>query len=329
MTRITIPVGALLTCGLMQSCLYDGIQDCADFCNQLDVDNHWTLAPEASPEGMAYFFFPKSGSGSWRFDIPGKDGGDLRLPLGDYAFITINDDTSVIFENDKSFSSIVASTLPCDLLSGAAVDLNEARPHRITDSDQKVVMCPDMLWGDYSPYVSIGFDELSYEIVSDGSRILTSSMMLLPTHPRQIVSRYHFIISNVANLEGVSRMCAAMSGMAADVSLCDLSRSSVGVTLPFAAVRSGESEISGEFMTFGLASDKSVRNVLYLFVWLTDGSRHSYEFDVTSQTLAASDPMDVWVRVDSLDLPLPDDSQETFDVSVDQWNTVVINIGKG
>ena len=53
------------------------------------------------------FFFPKSGSGSWRFDIPGKDGGNLRLPLGDYAFITINDDTSVIFENDKSFSSIV------------------------------------------------------------------------------------------------------------------------------------------------------------------------------------------------------------------------------
>ena len=50
--------------------------------------------------------------------------------------------------------------------------------------------------------------------------------------------------------------------------------------------------------------------------WLTDGSRHSYEFDVTSQTLAASDPMDVWVRVDSLDLPLPDDSQETFDVSL-------------
>jgi len=318
----------------MPSCVYDYEGDCeGDYYMRLTILNNWSPPPAVLPEGMAYFFFPQSGGEPWRFDIPGADGGDVKIPNGSYRFIALNDDfTSVVIKGEDSYEEMAVTTIAGDLFAGAdaAVSAAEARPTRSSELDmQEVRMCPDMMWSDAIPSVVVGLDGLDCtirRIPGGAEETISSHHMLLPTTLRPIVSTYHFTITGVLHLEGVKRIGGALSGLAASVNLADCSRSSEFVTVPTGVRRLDDTTLGGEFLTFGLPSATGVKNVLSLFVWLTDGRRINYEFDVTHQAVAAPDPMNVWIRIDGLDIPESEPSSGAFDVSVDTWNTIVINI---
>ena len=64
--------------------------------------------------------------------------------------------------------------------------------------------------------------------------------------------------------------------------------------------------------------------MLSLYVWLADGRKFCYGFDVSGQTRAAADPLNVDIVVSGLELPEPVGGG--FDVSVDGWVTTIINI---
>ncbi len=53
-----------------------------------------------------------------------------------------------------------------------------------------------------------------------------------------------------------------------------------------------------------------------------------YEFDVTEQARTAPDPMNVEIIIDGLTLPEVENPKPggTFDVSVDGWTTIIIDI---
>lgn len=316
----------------MQSCVYDDLEACeGKYYMNLEVDYHWILAPDATPEGMACFFFPQAGGPAWRFDIPGSERGTVRLPNSSYRFVTLNDDfSSVILEGENSYSAISVTTLPCSLLDGAGSRNSQAvPPSRTSAPGQEVRMCPDMIWSDAIPSVIVGLDELTYTTRGDSqgkSETETSPYMLLPAHPRQLTSRYHYTITGVSHLDGVARMSGSLSGVAASIDLADGRHSDVGVTVPIDARRMDSTTIGGEFFTFGLTSGAGMRNILSLYVWLNDGRRLSYEFDVTAQTTTAPDPADVWIYIDGLELPESGAASGAFDVNVDTWHTVVINI---
>lgn len=318
----------------MPSCVYDYEGDCeGDYYMRLTIKNHWTVTPEVFPEGMAYFFFPQSGGEPWRFDIPGADGGEVKVPNEAYRFVALNDDfTSVLLKDGDSYETMEVTTVAGNLLDGAddAVAASESLPSRSGDLDrQEVRMCPDMMWSDAMPSVVVGLDELTYTMshIPDGDEeMMKSHGMILPTMMHPIVSTYHFTVSGVANLSGVKRICGAMSGLAASINLAGCCHSSEVVTVPVGVRRVDDTTLGGDFLTFGLPSDTEVKNVLSLFVWLTDGRRINYEFDVTEQTTAAPDPMNVWIRIDGLNIPESEPSSGAFDVSVDTWNTIVINI---
>lgn len=321
-----LPCGVILASLLMPSCINEGIIGCDSYTGPIEIDCHWNLAPDASPDGMACFFFREDEKATWRFDFPDACGGEVRLPLGDYAFITVNDDTQVVFDNDDSYNLFTISTLPCDLFSSVSFVDNPASdwPKGV---DEMVVRCPDLLWCDRIPYVSLGFDKLSYQVLRSGEAYTRSSKFRqLPVHPICIVGRYHVVISDVSGIDGIRHVSAAMSGMSPSVRIHDLSRSSEGATLPFDVSCSDSSMICGDFLSFGRATDSGVRNILYLFVWLSDGSRYNYECDVTSQVIEAGDPMDVWIYIKGIDIPESSETTGGFDVSVDQWNKVVINM---
>lgn len=316
---------AVLVSLLMQSCIKEGITGCENYIGSLDIDYHWDLAPDASPDGMTCFFFREDDNTAWRFDFPDACGGEVRLPLGDYAFITVNDDAQVIFDNDDSYDLFTISTRACELFApvSSGAEHNIGLPAGI---DETVVKCPGMLWCDHTPYVGLGFDMLSYQIQLSGDACVKSSKFkLLPVHPECIVRRYHVDVSGVSGLGGVRRVSVAMSGMSGSVRISDLSLSPEGATLPFAVSRYGSDGLHGEFFSFGRAADPDVRNILYLFVWLSDGSCYSFECDVTSQIVEAADQMDVWIHIQGIEIPESSGTTGSFDVSVDQWNKVTIN----
>ena len=251
----------------------------------------------------------------------------MILPTGDYRFLMYNDDTSGVRFESGDDGTMVATSRPGHILEGLP---GWSASDTITYTREKVQICPDMMWsGSYSDVI-VAYDQLTY---SDStatyiSRLSENNPMQLVTRPQQIVSTYSYEILNVENLSGVKRMCAAMSGLAASLCVNNGLRSSQAVTLPVKAAKSGDNTIAGKFFTFGLPRAARAPNLLYLFVWLTDGRQYVYEFDVTSQIVNAPNRLNVHVVVDSLSLPesIPDESVGTFDPTVDGWTHVIVNI---
>lgn len=302
----------LAVCALMQSCIYEDLQECGgEFYGCLTVVNDWVNAPDANPEGMGYFFFPAAGGAYWRFDLAGRDGGEIKIPTGDYNLLLFNDDTANVIETDtESFGSMSLSTPACEPYPG--YNEGKSHPEAMEAQNQPSLTNPDMVW-------STSADGVKVELTNGDQRVTT--------YPEAITATYHIIINNVTNLDGVAQMSGAMSGMARSVRLSDRTLSEQAVILPSGLKKAGTDGIRGDFHTFGRCATEATPNILFLFIGLTNGKRYVYDIDVTKAVKTAPDPMDVWIRIDSLDLPESEPSQGgAFDVEVDGWTHVSINM---
>ncbi len=297
--------------------------------NQLTIVNDWTAAPDADPEGMAYLFFPDDGGATWRYDFPGREAGAVNLQHGSYSFLSYNDDTyNVRFKEGDGYSGYVAYTDAAERVAfNIASDTSAtALPQRMALSEQPLVKCPDMMLGCSYPRVDLAESVLSY-LTAENSEPVTSSAKVLTVHQRQLTARYSFIIHDVENLAGVKQMSAMFGGLAGSLNLATGAAGDYPSALPSKAVKASDTSISGNFITFGLPPQPDTDNVLSLLVQLTDGRKFNYEFNVTDQVRRAPDPLNVHVELCGLKLEVSDPADTgAFDVNVDGWTTVVINI---
>ena len=300
-----------------------------DNCPPYDVEyfsirNDWSEAPDAEPEGMAYIFFPDDGGAFWRFDFPGREAGRVGLPAGSYSYISYNDDTHNTLFREDSYAGYEAYTLPTELerMFGRAEDVPEI--------NERVLRSPDMIWAEAYSAVELSYNRLAYNPSAtggEGTETVALADMTLPSVPRRMVARYSYRIEDVENLSGVARMCAAMSGLAGSLNLVTGARGREAVTVPSPAkADAGKTGITGSFYTFGLPGAGESPNILCLYVWLTDGRKLNFSFDVSEQVRTAPDPMDVEVVVRGLHIPESEISGGAFDVNVDGWINVVVNI---
>lgn len=296
------------------SCIYD--YDTCPPALTLKIENDWQAAPKADPEGMAYIFFPGFGGEPWRFDFAGREGGEVSLIPGDYNFVSFNDDTyNVRFREDSGYQGYEAYT-------GRADDSH--LPAAVRELDEKLHVCPDMMWGCSYDYVGVKYSGLEY-----GDPVVESDSYILHCPQRQLTARYSFLIEDVKNLDGVASMSAVFTGLAGSLNLADGAKGDYPCMLPSAAKKSGEDRITGEFLTFGIPSEQTADNYLLLFVVLGDGRKFTYHFDVTPQVRNAPDPLDVKVIIKGLELEESEGGSKPgggFDVSVDGWISITINI---
>lgn len=321
-------VVALLFAGC--SLIYEDYSNCkpnksiSDFF--IDVD--WKYAPEAAPEGMAYLFFPSGGSGDiWRFDIPGKDGGTVSVADGNYRMVCINDDTSRILFRDEESYLFSCYCRPGGLYDGLGGTIDRPLGPSESPSGEPVEICPDMMWCGNVWELNLEADG-EWVTTGESSEKVYSSRRGVTFYPRRAVAHYDFIVSDVKNLSGVRRICASVSGMASEVYPATLKRGYDAVTLPLSARIVGDDRVEGNFLTFGLPENDAAPNKLTLYVWLTDGRKFSYEFDVTSQARNAVDPMRVTLAVGGITIPEsePEGGEGAFDISIDGWITETIDI---
>lgn len=294
----------------MQSCIYEDMKACeGDFYGNIYISNDWKNAPEADPEGMAYFLFPENGKAYWRFDIPGRTGGKIKIPTGSYKFIMFNDDAVNVIElNDTNFDSISLSTPEGPLFYGC--DNIKDYPESVISLNQVTLLNPDKMW-------CYSIDEINVR--------MPSKEQIINTAPIPVTATYHVEVNNVSNLNGVKCVSGAMSGMAKSINLHNRELSSSAVIHPCNLAKSEVNQITGKFQTFGRCSSENISNMLFLFIWLSDGRRYVYNYDVTEIIKGADDPMDVWIVIDNLQLPESDPIGGDFNVSVDGWNTIYIN----
>jgi len=312
----------------MSSCIYE-----YDNCSEeqyFSIAGDWRFAREARPEGMAYIFFPKCGGEPWRFDFPGKSAGTVILPPGEYHFLSFNDDTySVRFRDGDGFDGYVAYTDEVDrtVFNDTGLFKAPALPENVSTKNEQLIKCPEMMWGCAYRFFELFYGGLTYSISPEQSPQLSTDM-ILTVFQRQLTSRYSFVISDVSNLDGVRALSSVFSGLAGSLNLATGIKSTYPVMLPSRAYVLDSTTIKGEFVTFGLPEHADTSNILSLFVLLKDGRKFMYQFDVTEQVRGAPDPLNVTVRINGLVL---EESEEeagdgAFDVSVDGWTTVEINI---
>lgn len=302
----------LLVCVFTQSCIFEGITECeGDYYGKVKIENDWVYAPDAEPEGMGYFFFSKSDGQCRRFDMAGREGGEIKIPTGSYSMLLFNDDTSTIIEeNDNSFDEMSLSTSKGPLFDGC--DDPAQYPKPVASQNQIALRNPDEVWG-------FSIDNVEVEL-ADG-------VQTVHTTPFPLTATYHVLIRHVSNLDGVVRLSGAVSGMAESVNLRRRIRSDAAVIMPCGFTKTADNQLKGKFHTFGRSADDKIANYLYIFVQLTDGKRYVYDFNVTNIVASAPDPMDVWIIIDRLDLPESGGGEGGgFNVNVDGWNHVIIRL---
>lgn len=311
----------LLALSLMtQSCIFE-YPDCEDIDSawrKVDVRFDMSSCPDADPEGMAVFLYPDDGAVPWRFDLIGLKGGVIEVPFGQYSVIAYNNDTSgLIFNNTDRLTGADVTTRLTDIFSGMTTLMRQAIPGGPPEGTEKVVLAPQMLWSGIIESLSVSENADTIQTVT------------IPIHRN--VANINVEISNVSNLGDISRMSAALTGMAGSFKLYAATPSGELSAIPFSVKKTDGNTIKGNLTSFGKIPDSTIESWLILYVWLKDGKRFYYKFNVTSQIINSTDPLDINIRIKGITIPEAEesgggDSGGGFDVGVDGWDYVIIDL---
>lgn len=290
---------------------------------------------------MCLWFYPVDDAGTQtgeplRYDLAGMKGGTVEIPMGKYQVLYYNNDYETVqFRNVGDFWQKECYTREGNLFEPVYGNAASYGPRAEGTEHERVVITPEMMWGDQAMNVDIRADGLSYWFVRDGETERTTierDELRMTLMPHEQVCCYTYEIKGVENLEGVVQMSASLSGMSGAVFCATEQVRHEYVTLPFEARSDGAASIGGAFYTFGhYEAETDVTRVtelpatvphkLVLYVWLKDGSKYYYTFDVTRQVDEAKNRRRVHIVVDGLTLPEPIEGGD-MGVGVDDWTVV-------
>lgn len=296
----------------------------------LKVEFDWRDAPEASPAGMCVYFYPLEGGGARRFDFNNMRGGEVELTVGKYVALCYNNDTEVAqFYNTDDYLTHGVFTREGNPLEPIYGNAASYAPRAKGTEDERVVICPDMMWGCNATEIEVSDEGVSYVCVpwdEAGETVPTFDEQVITFYPHELVCTYTYEVRNVTNLKHMTQMCGTLSGMSGVLTLSSEELGRECVTLPFESVSDGVSTVTGKFYTFGHHAENPDPHRMVFYVVMDDGGKYCYKdgdkLDVTTQVHEAPDQRHVHIIIDGLDLPQPIENGHGFDPSVDDWEVV-------
>lgn len=293
------------------------------------VEYDWSEAPEANPKGMCVFFYSTDTDNYYRFDFDNAKGGEIEIPTGKYVVITYNNDTELVrFSGTNRFSTHTAYTREGDLLE--PLYGNGVSSTAKTDNNERVCIAPDALWGCHQNDVEITEQGVTYVYIPYKNtkecdcNQNTTKVQTITLYPHDMLCHYSYEVRNVENAEYISKISASLSGMAPSMLLYDESLDKENITVPINGnVDLANHKIIGHFLTFGHTDDNSITHKMTFFVIMTNGSKYMISnhdnLNVTTQVDTAPDKRHVHIIIDGLKLPDPDNDDDGWDPSVDDW----------
>lgn len=272
----------------------------------------WSLAPGSDVDGMTVYFYPAaSGSRIWRFDIAGRDGGDVELPVGEYRMIAVNNDLpGVMFSGQDAYDTFTASARRAS--GGAAM------------------AATGMLYGGNVQDISVSLCGVSYRL-PDG-QMKECPRNLIRCRPDSLSTVYDVTLRDVKGMERVRSAAARINGVAESVALGSGSTGSAACAASLGLERvEGENALAGSTTAFG-TPDGPPGFTMSVSVTRTDGLNISKSFDVTGQVINSPYPRHVSIVVDGMEIPAenppdgPDDDDVGITVGVDGWQVVEIEL---
>lgn len=309
MKRIVTIAVAMVIIMCLTGCSQKEIQCPAGGEEGITVRFMWDDAPEANPEGLTLMFYPLwSGGQIWRFDIKGREGGEVALPAGRYALLAFNNDLPGV-----EMRYMDNYNLACACLK-VTQGVSRGCGHLYSGTVEEIEVTPC---------------GVNYRL-PDGS-IKDCPYGLVRCYVRPLGYRYTVVCEDVDNLTLVRSVRARLSGMSEMVSLaaglCEGEECGLAMTLSPGAVEM----ISGSAVCFGPSVPEGEFE-LAIEVTRTDGVTVAKTFDVTRQVITAQNPRDVVIRINGLDVPAeplppgPGGGDVGIDVGVDGWKIIEIDI---
>jgi hypothetical protein len=252
---------------------------------------------------VLFFYDTENDKAVQRFDLNGTGGGVINVMPGYYDVLCYNNDTEVtLFRGISTLEEHQAYTAleSVDRLFFRS-ESYYPRPKEAVNED--IVASPDMIWGCTEIGVAVekraGVNEITFM-------------------PHEIVAIYSYEIRNVENISGLVSYGGLISGMAHCINLVDESTRSDVASVPFVSDLVDGNTLRGEFYTFGVTNDESVAHIFTLYVWMDDGQKRYYNFDVAQQIADAKDKKRVHLVIDGLELPASV-YDSGYSTDVDDW----------
>lgn len=299
---------------VLQGCIFE-YPDChEDPWKHVEVRFDTSSCPDADPEGMAVFLFPIEGGTPWRFDFSGTEGGVIDIPEGKYSLIAYNNDTyRVRIENAGIFNKCSFATGETNVFEALSPLTRQAIPGGPPDGVERICRQPQMMWCGKADTVQIHAEK--------------NDTITIPLH--QAVAKISVEISPVGNIDDINRLCAVLTGMSGNFLCHALAPSGMTTTIPFAINRTGPDSdvLSGSLYSFG--KNNTDYSWVILYVWLNDGHKFYYKFNVTEPIRNAPDPLDIRLKLGPIRIPDAIEGGEGsggMDVGVDGWDFIIIDL---
>lgn len=271
----------------------------------------WDHAEEASVDGMTLYFFSADGiSKNWRFDIAGREGGKIEIPIGRYHLVACNNDLPGIeIENADQYCSISAT----------------ARRWITTGTFTST----GMLYGSTVDDIYVTPCGVAYETPSGETKECDHS--LVRCFPDSLSTQYTVNITNVSGLEHVRSVSALLSGEASALTLADHLPSGFGQELSFGLLADRtDNRLYGSGCAFNYEDGRMEPYILSIIVMLDTGKSLKKTITLTPENINILSRHNVIINVNDFEIPDESDSPPEdvgdINVSVDGWNVIVIDI---
>lgn len=298
LSHIPILILTVWATGVLTSCRQKEIVYAGEPVKVL-VDFDWQMADGADPEGMTLIFFPADKiSQLWRFDIPGRDGGEIELLSGEYRVLAYNNDLPGVYFIDTD-----------------SYDLYSASARNAGDS---ITSPTGMLYAAHLSTARIFNTEGSQPVIT-----LT---------PDSLSTVYHIRLDSVSGTERIKTANAVIKGIARSVNL-QLQRNSTeycSLSAPLHIVPERRSTLETITTGFGIPDIPDPKMTLEVIVTTSHG-KYSKSFDITEQIMNSKYPKDVYINIKGLDIPAadtptdPDGNPDVgISVGVDGWQLIEV-----
>lgn len=252
---LLLPVLALTAA--VSSCVDIGFRDlCYDHSHIVSVSVRfdWTDCPDAAPEAMSVWFYSLDdpSSAPKRYELPGSDGGTVRISPGSYRVLCLNADTdAVLYDGTASWDGFRLYT-------------------RHLGGD--LILEPNRMWASSLDGFTLAMGQKDADVV----------FTMAPRTQTVVID-----LLNVPNIARVSGMSASLSGMSASVGLVSGAQDGTHATIPFEFIREGDSTLTASIETFGhcpggITPDPGT-HLLTITATLSDGTLWSHTVDVTEE----------------------------------------------
>lgn len=276
----------------------------------VNIEYDWASTELFRPDGLANLFYSThpSSQSYWRSDFR-PSGGAMRLPSDQYNVVSFNNDTeNIVFSDIDIFDKFTLST--------SEIDTSGIPDDQLPFPPQKLYHQPDKMWATLRRNIDI-------ENVSKGQIISLS--------PRRITRDYHVEMTGIEHLESALRYYAAISDLAPEYKMASLTQTGKASTIGNFMQPVDNSTISTTITNFGV-NKESEHQHLAVYMWLADGARKVYLYDITEQIMEAPDSMNLVISVKGPSLPeiTPGEGGSSgdggLDVGVDNWDFIDIEL---